>query len=245
MSTSDTRFAVYLVPSAEDAFYQLGSAVLGYDVRAARPVPRLPEVEPEWTAKAGQYGFHLTLLEAFECDVRRFPEIEAEIERVCACIAPTSRLHLGGARTEVWDDDTVIVRRFDASTPVLVLHTLLLARLAPFVTGSSFERMTQRDPKRYSEAYERARLHLFHTPRGLDTWEPHFTLVEPYTGMDVHDLAAHLDDRFEPYPTLELGTVTLLRQDGRAPFRIVQDFPVGAGRAGEEEILKSKKNERH
>lgn len=223
------RFAVYLVPAAEDAFYQLGSSALGYDVRAGRQAPRLPEIQPEWTAKAGQYGFHLTVTEAFECDPQRFPDIEAEIAAICACFAPHARLALSGGRMEIWDEGTVIVRRFDPSAALLVLHTLLTARLARFVVGSSFARKVAQDPSQYAQDFERARLKLFHTPRGLDTWTPHFTLVEPYSGKAVEALAEQLDARFEPYPTVELDGVTLLRQDGDAPFRVVRDFAVGKG----------------
>jgi len=220
-----TRFAVYLVPPAEDAFYQLGSAALGYDVRARAHVTQLPEVQPEWIEKAGQYGFHATLVEAFECDPASFPAIEQDITDIMACLAPQARLHLGRGRTEIWDDGTVIVRRFDANETLLVLHTLLLARLARFVTGSSFERAARADGK-YAAPHEWARMRLFRTPRGLDSFRPHFTLVEPYTGGNAEELAARLDARFEPYATLEFSAVTLLRQDGTAPFRVVRDIPL-------------------
>lgn len=227
MTLLPVRFAVYLVPSAEDPFYQLGSAALGYDVRAGQAVAHLPEIEPAWTLKAGQYGFHLTLTEAFECDPASFPAIEAEVAQLCACLAPASRLGLSGGRTEVWDGGTVIVRRFDPNGALQVLQALLTARLAPFVTGSSFERQVEADPSRYRQPHERARLKLFHTPRGLDTWTPHFTLVEPYSGPDVSGLARRLEARFEPYGALELDGVTLLRQDGAAPYRVVRDFSLG------------------
>ncbi|AFZ66386.1 hypothetical protein [Deinococcus peraridilitoris] len=224
---SPTRFAVYLVPNAEDAFYQLGSSALGYDMRAGRRVPQLPELRPEWVAKAGQYGFHLTVTEAFECDPASFAAIEKEIVALCACFSPHSLLRLSNGRMEVWDEGTVIVRRFDPNEALLVLHALLTARLAPFVTGSSFERMVQENPHKYPAPHERARLKLFHTPRGLDSWTPHFTLVEPYTGPDAGALAEDLEARFEPYPTLELDQVTLLSQKGEAPFEFVRDFRIG------------------
>lgn len=223
-----TRFAVYLIPPAGENVYQLGSAALGYDVRAGKNASQLPEVRPEWVKKAGQYGFHCTVVEAFECDERSFPEIEAELAACCACLAPTSPLELSNGRAVTWDDGTVIALRYDPNAALQTLQTLLLSRLARLVTGSSFVRLVQEDPAKYSEPYQRARLKLFHTPRGLDSWQPHFTLVEPYTGKDVEELRERLETRFGPYRTLSFTGVTLLRQDGEAPFQVVRDFTAPA-----------------
>ncbi len=219
-----TRFAVYLVPPAQDPVSQLGSAALGYDVRAGKGVQQLAEIRPEWVKKAGQYGFHCTVVEAFGCAPDSFSEIETEVATVCACLAPSSRLELSGGRAVTWDGGSVIALRYDPGATLLALQTLLASRLARFVTESSFERLAQEDSAKSPEPYERARLKLFHTPRGLDTWEPHFTLVEPYTGEDVEGLRSQLGAYFSPYRSLSFGGVTLLRQDGEAPFRVVRDF---------------------
>lgn len=226
---SRTRFAVYLVPPAGSAFYDLGSSVLGYDVRAGREVAQLPGLRPEWVAKAGQYGFHLTVVEALDCDAASFPEIEREIAAVCACFSPSARLRLSNGRTEVWDGGEVIVRRYDANDTLNILHALLTARLARFATGSSFEREVEADPDKYPRPYERARIELFRTPRGLDTWAPHFTLQEPYDGGNAPELAEDFEGRFESFEILDFGGVTLLRQDGGERYRVLRDFRVGAG----------------
>lgn len=222
------RFAVYLVPPAEDPYYQLGSAALGYDVRGRRDVARLPGTRAEWVSKAGPFGFHATIVEAFECGPASFPDIERELQACLACLSPSSTLELTNGRIETWDGGEVIVHRFDPSPALHALHVLLLARLGRFVTGSSFER-TMRAGEKYQEPYQQARIALLHTPRGLDTWEPHFTLVDPYGGNDAEGLAADLDERFELYSTLKFDTVTLLRQDGSAPYEVVRDFQVNLG----------------
>ncbi|PYE55945.1 hypothetical protein [Deinococcus yavapaiensis] len=219
------RFAVYLVPPAEDPYYRLGSAALGYDVRARRDVERLPGTRAEWVSKAGPFGFHATIVEAFDCAPSSFPDIEREIEACLASLSPSSVLELSNGRIETWDGGEVIVHRFDPNSALHALHVLLLARLGRFVTGSSFER-AMRSGEKYQEPHQKARIALLHTPRGLDTWEPHFTLADPYGGGDAEGLAADFDERFELYSTLKFDTVTLLRQNGTQPYEIVRDFPV-------------------
>ena len=227
-SEDSVRFAVYLVPPAEDPYYQLGSAALGYDVRRRREVERLPGTRAPWVSKADPFGFHATIVEAFECDAASFPAIEEEIRACLGCLAPSSTLELSNGRIETWDGGEVIVHRFDPNPALHALHVLLLARLGRFVTGSSFERLMKSGEK-YQEPHQKARISVLHTPRGLDTWEPHFTVVDPYGGEDAEGLAADLDERFELYSALKFDTVTLLRQDGSAPYEVVRDFQVNDG----------------
>ena len=229
-SPTDTRFAVYLVPPAQSAFMRLGSAVLGYDCRAAAAVPQLPGLRPEWTAKAGPFGFHLTVTEAFSCDPEAFPDIERELGALCACFAPDAHLGLRGGRTEVWEGGEVIVLRYEPSQALVVLQTLLVSRLARFVTASSFDDLVRRDPTKYAAPHERARQALLRSPRGLDTWRPHFTLLDPYGGEDAEAIAADFEARFEGFGTLDFDRVSLLRQDGDAPWRVVRDVVVGCER---------------
>ncbi|WP_045234639.1 DUF1045 domain-containing protein [Deinococcus pimensis] len=225
-----TRFAVYLVPPAQSAFFRLGSAVLGWDSRAGQPVQQPPGLRPEWTAKAGPFGFHLTVTEAFECDPADWDDIERELRALCACLSPDAHLALSGGRTEVWDGGEVIVLRYEASEALVVLQTLLVARLARFVTGSSFDDLVREDPSKYAAPHERARLRALRTPRGLDTWTPHFTLVEPYEGEDAEALASDLEARFEGFGTLDFDRVTLMRQEDDGPYRAVLDVVVGRER---------------
>lgn len=230
MTDTPTRFAVYLVPPAGSAFLDLGSAILGHDVRSGRAVARPEGLRPEWTAASGPYGFHLTVVEALRCAPESFEALERELQDVCACFSPDARLTLSGGRAEVWDGGGVVVLRYDANDTLKMLHALLTARLSPFSTGSVFEDQRAADPSKYRAPFQEARLRLFRTPRGLDTWEPHFTLLDPYTGDRPEDLAAEFETRFEGFGTLDFDGVALLRQDGDGPFRIVRDVAVGVPR---------------
>ncbi|MPY66638.1 hypothetical protein F8S09_08010 [Deinococcus sp. SDU3-2] len=221
---SGTRFAVYLCPPSGHPYYEAGSDLLGYDVRAgrARPLPDFLRAEDQ--ADAGPYGLHLTVVEGFFTDPALWPDIEAEVRACVACLSPGAVLTLTGGRVEVWDGGETWVHRLDANAPLLVLHTLLLARLSRFVTASPFEgKVTPESP-----AFERARMALLHTPRGLDSWQPHFTLVQPYGGGDPAGLRARLGALTAPHQTQTFRSVALFeKREGEERWRVRAEVPLG------------------
>ncbi|GGM12630.1 hypothetical protein [Deinococcus aerophilus] len=225
-----TRFAVYLCPPANTALYRLGSEVLGFDVRAGQPVALPDFVRPEWQADAGPYGFHLTVVEGFFTDPAWWPDIEARARACAACLSPEAGLGLSGGRIEVWDDGETFVHRLDASPALLVAHTLLLSQLARFVTASPFE--AQVAAGKYARPFEQARMELLRTPRGLDTWRPHFTLVQPYGGNDPEALRRELEARFCAFARQRYTGLTLFEKpEGEVRWRVRAELPLGAGRA--------------
>lgn len=222
-----TRFAVYLCPSADDPYYQLGSQLLGYDVRARRELALPDFVTPEWQAQARPYGLHLTLLEGFYGDPADWDAIEREAAACLACLSPDADLRLSGGRVEAWESGRVLVQRFDASRDLCILQTLLLARLSPFVTHSPFDDELADHPERYPAPFERARLALLRTPRGLDTWQPHYTLVQPYGGGDAAGMVARLEALTAPHAEQRVTVVGLFRKDqGDDHWRVVRDLPL-------------------
>jgi 2'-5' RNA ligase len=228
LPADSTRFAVYVCPPAQDPFYQLGSGLLGYDVRARRERPLPDFLRPEWQEEAGPYGFHLTLVEGFYTDAARLDAIEAETRACCACLSPGADLRLTGGRVEVWRGQ-VIVWRLDATPDLRVLQTLLSARLAPFVTHSPFDDEVREHPDRYATPHQRARLRVLRTPRGLDTWQPHFTLVQPFTGpeADAARLAGRLAPDLAPFAERAVGSVSLfVRPAGEARWQVRADIPL-------------------
>ena len=225
-STDALRFAVYLCPPAGDPFYQLGSELVGHDVRARRALPLPDFLRPEWQRDAQPYGFHLTLVEGFYTDPAQLPAIEAETRGCCACLSPAADLRLTGGRLEVWRGQ-VIVWRLNASPDLRVLQTLLSARLAPFVTHSPFDDEVREHPGRYAEPYQRARLKLLRTPRGLDSWEPHYTLVQPFTGSEAEQgaLTGRLAPQLEPFTEQAVNAVSLfVKPADEARWQLRQDI---------------------
>lgn len=222
---SGTRFGVYLCPPAGDPYYALGSELLGFDVRAGHAVPLPDFLRPEWQADAGPYGLHLTVVEGFSTDPAWWPEIEAEVRACLACLTPSAVLTLTAGRVEVWDDGETWVHRLEPNGALLVLHTLLLARLSRFVTASPFGAQVAQG--KYAQPFERARLRLLHTPRGLDSWRPHFTLVQPYGGSDSGGLRARLTALTAPHHAQTYRSVALFeKREGEARWRVRADLPL-------------------
>lgn len=214
-----TRFAVYLCPPAGDPYYALGTGLLGYDVRAGREVALPDFLRRADQQDAGRYGLHLTVVEGFYTDPSRWPEIGAEVRACAACLAPGAVLGLTGGRVEAWDDGTTWVHRFDPSPALLVLHTLLSARLSRFVTASPFDAPVAQG--RYGQPFEQARMRLLRTPRGLDSWQPHFTLVQPYGGPDPAGLRERLEGLVRPHAEQTYREVALFEKpEGEVRWRV-------------------------
>lgn len=220
-----TRFAVYLVPPASSPFYQLGSQLLGYDVRARRSLPLPDFLRPEWQASAAPYGFHLTVVEGFYTDLATLSAVEREARLCLGCLSPGADLTLGSGHLEAWEDGRVWVQRFEAPPAFLVLHTLLSARLAPFVTASPFD--AEVAAGKWQRPFEVARMQLLRTPRGLDTYQPHFTLVQPYGGHDPDGLRARLETLTRPFERLEVGSLALCVKPADEPhWHLQAEWPL-------------------
>ena len=218
-----TRFAVYIVPPAEHPFYQVGSSLLGHDLRAQTRLP-LPEfIRPEWQTDAAPYGLHMTVVEGFYTDPVNLEAIEAEARACLECLSPGANLTLSGGHLDVWDGGEVWVQRYRPTPALLVLHTLLLSRLAPFVSASPFDKEVQEG--KWQRPFERARMKLLHTPRGLDTFEPHFTLVQPYGGDDPAALRERLEALIRPFSELEVNRLALcVKPQGQTDWQIRAEF---------------------
>jgi XTP/dITP diphosphohydrolase len=216
---------VYLCPPAVSDLYRVGSGLLGYDVRAGQTVPMPEFMRSEWQTDARPYGFHLTVTEAFSTDPANWPQIEAEVRACVACLTPGAFLGLSGGRVEAWEDGKVWVLRLNASPALTVLHTLLSARLAPYVSASPFD-WEVREGK-YARPHEQARMQLLHTPRGLDSWQPHFTLAQPYSGHDPERMRHELEARLAPFHSQSYAGVTLFeRRAGETRWRVRADIPL-------------------
>lgn len=228
---ASTRFAVYLCPPADTALYRMGTELLGFDVRAQREVPRPAFLRPEWQTDAGPFGFHLTVVEGFGTDPGWWPDIEAEARACAAGLSPDADLSLTNGRIEVWDGGETWVLRLDPSPALLVAHTLLLARLSRFVTDSPFTGQVARGL--WGQPHERARMTLLHTPRGLDTWQPHFTLVQPYRGAEPQSLSRALEARVAPFLRQTYTALTLFEQRAdETHWRVRAELPLGPACGG-------------
>ena len=225
-------FALYYVPPADSNFYRLGSEVLGYDVRQGKRLERssgfenkLGDIPTAWTADARDFGFHMTITEALTYVPGTLEAIEQEIADILGSFNPESEMTLAREGLVQWKEGEVWVLRYAPSRALELLQAVLVARLAKFGQTSMFFEEIEQHPERYAEPYERRRLKTFLSPRGLDTWPAHFTLLNPHPREKNEGLAAAFEEMFGEFGRLEATTFSLMRKEGDAPWQLYRDYP--------------------
>ena len=231
------KFAVYYIPQADDAFYQLGTSILGHNVRAGQtvaPSSELAEVLgtdwPTWTTVSRPYGFHVTICEALDCHWTTIPRVEQELADLLKCFDPSHPLVLerrDDRPVGIWGEEArkSLVLLYEPNTTLRMLHTLLVARLTPLGLGSDFLRRYLTHPHTELPAHQVQQIRLFSSPTVLENWYPHFTLLNPYTGAEPTVMASHLAQLFQSYKHITVQTICLLIQENQeANWQIYQEF---------------------
>lgn len=228
------KFAVYYVPPADSDLYRRGSEILGYDVRSGAMLPTenetraaLPAFDEAWVQQPQTYGFHITTGYSlyFEWDV--LPQIEAEMKHVCALFGRDVRFQLNPAAEPIpfWRDE-IVVLHYDPNPAMLMLHTMLTARVNPYGTGSNVsQRYAQQSPDTLDPVLAK-RVERYYTPYMLDGWSPHFTLMMPYRGSDPNAMRAALTELFPPEPVTVESISLLVRDDDETHYRFHREFTV-------------------
>jgi hypothetical protein len=214
------KFAVYYVPGSNADLYTRGSLVIGRDVRAKQEVEILKELrEQNWfkddyVAKARPYGFHLTVGDSIDFDLADMLAIEQEIEDVLRCFNPEHAFTLT-KRTEdfVTFRGPAVVLRYDANDYLKILHAVIAARVHPLGTGSGYLRRYL-DKKKEQRPYRIRRTMKFLSPTVFDSYSPHFTVLNPYTGDEGAQsaISSFFCSQFGQYEHITLASVCLLVQ---------------------------------
>jgi hypothetical protein len=218
------KFAVYYVPDAESDFYRLGTSILGYDVRAARSARMSPDVQerlggfdPAWVERAQPYGFHLTIGDAIDFRLGDISAVEQEVKDLLNCFDP---VHKFAVRRREEDFVTfwgahkeVVVLRYDPNESLRLFHALVVARVHPLGIGSGYLQRFIQEPGQYAKRPHLAhKVRKFYSPTALDSYAPHFTLLNPYAGDDHDRLACALAKEFAPHVEMTVDSVCLLVQ---------------------------------
>ena len=224
-------FALYYIPPAESRFYRLGSSLLGYDVRAERALRTLSEIQETfgtirdaWVVEARDFGFHLTVTEAMTYDPADLSEIEAEVDRILRSFDPESEMSLTLQGLRRWRGEQVWVLEYESSRALHLLQAVLVARLSLLGKSSMFFQEIAEHPEHYSAPFERQRLETFLSPRSLDSWQAHFTLLNPHPPHTDPRLAAALTDIFGKFERLEPTSFCLVLKENDAPWRVQREY---------------------
>jgi len=229
------KFAVYTIPPADSTIYRRGSEILGYDVRAGAMLEEqnptrdaLPEFEEAWVEQPQTYGFHMTTGYSLFFEWERLAQIEDEIANVAACFSPDVRFMLTPVQEDpipFWRGE-IVVLHYEPNPALMMLHTMLTARVNPLATGSNQSRTYARHNPDDVDPVLAHRVRHYYTPYMLDGWKPHFTLMMPYAGSQKADMRAALGRLFPPEP-LSVETICLLvRDDNEMFYRLHREFPV-------------------
>ncbi|MCA9884870.1 MAG: hypothetical protein KC708_17960 [Anaerolineae bacterium] len=219
------KFAVYTIPPADSLLYQHGSELLGYDVRTGQFLPEdnatraaLPEFDTRWIEKPQTYGFHMTTGYSLYYDPADMPAIEAEMDIVVGCFGQDTHFELTPAADPIpfWHGN-IVVLHYEPNPAMLMLHTMLTARINPYGTGSNVN-PEQADPIRAM------RVKHFHTPYMLDGWECHFSLMYPYAGSQSEAMKQALLELFPPEPLTVNSICLLVRDDDETHYRLHREY---------------------
>jgi len=233
------RIGVFFVPSDNSGFYSIGSALLGYDVRANEWTPmknevrdKFPAFNIDWVKKGRIYGFHVTLAPAMFFEMKDLPQIEAQIETLMNSFNPTHEWNMTAQDDFItrWGiHDNIVVLQYHANRSLQLFHALVTQLLASYATGSPKEqRYIQRpntpEPQLY-DLHQQHRIQNFYSYHIFDDFVPHFTLFSPYGGTDFVQDSQALYQLFQGNKIQLVHSVCVMIQDDIGqPWRIVAEY---------------------
>jgi uncharacterized protein DUF1045 len=167
-------FALYFIPPENSDLYQLGSKILGYDIRKGESITSAWE---EMIGGAGQFGFHLTL-----CDALYFlneAEVKSAVAEVKFLFRKFNPFDLTNLRIKsAFPDATSISVAMDERSGSLeALHHELVHRINRRAAASYYT-LGLAKPVRDME-YDRAQFMMrrYRSPYILQRFLPHFSLL--------------------------------------------------------------------
>ena len=230
------NFAVFHIPPAHDDFYKIGSAILGYDIRAKSEltIPKtlkydFDEFNPHWCDIARPYGFHMTIGDAVRFKNKSvLAKVEKELSTILGWISPRNPLSLNWREEKFltyWRyEKSVVVLRYHASEALKILHTLVTSRINPLGDGSGYHDEYKQFPEDYSP-HRASRIKNFYSPTVFDSYSPHFTLLNPYKGDHHRRLKKRLRRRFAAFTHIPVHTISLVVQwADDQPWEIHREF---------------------
>ena len=224
---SGPRYALYALAEPGSTLEAFGRAVLGYDNGTGQPVPHPADLQglAEVTAGARVYGFHATL----KAPMRLAPGVsEADL------LAEARRLATDHPPVAVGALTVAALGQFLALVPVApptalgLLAAECVAALDPLRAPLTAAEIAKRQPERLTPR-GRALLDRWGYPHVFEAFRFHMTLTDALPEEAVEGWRTQLADAYARSGAgpLTLGSVAILRQDGGAPFRVVERIPFG------------------
>jgi hypothetical protein len=224
------RFGLYLIPEATDPFYQIGSSVVGYDVRNRTTVAPPEFIRPRWIAPNAQFGFHATITDAITINEKDLSGILEKVELLLSCLNPTNRYLLKKERVGFWrDSSNMAAVILNPNRSVEMLHDILVASLHPLGFSSEYFDKFKKNPDIFQPNSPASiqKTKQFYSPYIFDEFIPHFTCIHSYDGpvekrVEVEENLAAL---FKDTDVLEFKKIAFVSQrEGDPYFEIIKEL---------------------
>lgn len=221
------EFGIFYIPK-HGALYDLGSSILGYDIRHQKSVPMHPSMQQSWVTNIKQYGFHMTITDAVQIEEGQLPDLVTSFKELLRCFAGQGPfvLPLEQAPVAFWENNpTQAALRYQPTTALAVLHAALVVHLQAKGKGSTYYTLLQNNkiPASWNDD-KIAKTKLFFSPYIFDEFKPHFSLVNPFVGDEKDALIGQLTPLFSSFHSLQIDSLCLVtRKDPEAFFSIYEE----------------------
>ncbi|WP_375463747.1 DUF1045 domain-containing protein [uncultured Methylobacterium sp.] len=221
------RYALYYTPAPGSRLAAFGNGVVGYDSAsgAALAAPAGLEGIAAVTAEPRAYGFHATLRAPMRLAATA---TEADLDAACAGLA-RARAPIAVGRMRVAALGAFLALVPEAPPPDLgMLAAECVAALDPLRAPLSEAERARRHPERLAPR-GRALLDRWGYPHVFEAFRFHMTLTGPLAAPERDAWRARLAAAYGAGEGLVIDALTLLRQDGAAPFRVLRRIGFGDG----------------
>lgn len=226
---SKIRFGCYFIPE-EGKFYQDGSAVTGYDLRSQQRLSPPSYIRPDWQTTASEYGFHITVTDAIDIDSEKLSLVMERIHNLLVCFNGNNQYVFTKNHVGFWDEhcaDAALILTPNRS--VEMLHDVLVSILHPLGVGSAYYDAYKDHRAAYfpHSPSQVAKTEQFYAPYVFDEFVPHFTCINPFTGVqeERRTLENALSKQFDSFKTIEFRKLSLVaKAKDEAHYKIVEEF---------------------
>ncbi len=189
-------FCFYFTPAWNQNLYQYGKDVLGYDIYNNE---RQKTLFNKYIKTAGHFGFHVTI-----CDVLYFlKEIEVEqiVKEIEYLLNFFHEFELTNLRiTKSYPDKNSISILFDDLSGTLeALHHELVMRIYRKATASNYTLGIAECKRDENEQRNSLMIHRYKAPYVLNSFKPHFTLLDNIDAADIDNVYIKLLEMFKKY----------------------------------------------
>jgi len=218
MSNKNIEFAIYFIP--EGAIYNLGSQIIGYDIKK-KLVTKNTSIEELPNNNAAHYGFHLTLTDVVQINANQLSKVLKLTKAICK-ISVFKNISIKLDKMGIMPNANVYALQFKNSIKLWILHVFLVIFVQRLGTGSGYKHNVN------MSAWRRVKTRHFLSPYIFDDFLPHISLasdVDRNTANKLHEL---INKKLPKLSVLKIGTIAVVVRRGESKyFEILETIKLG------------------